>query len=68
MLSGPVTTVTMTCCSLSGPVVMVMDLVDEFISRSCPFVAAGVVIGSVYWTAVTFGAVTVMQVRVRAKP
>lgn len=45
-----------------GPVVMVMDLIDEFISRSCPFVAAGVVIGSVYWTAVTFGAVTVMQV------
>ena len=42
---------------------MVMDLIDEFISRSCPFVAAGVVIGSVYWTAVTFGAVTVMQVR-----
>ncbi|XP_037078507.1 E3 ubiquitin-protein ligase MARCHF5-like [Pollicipes pollicipes] len=45
-----------------GPVVMVMDLIDEFISRSCPFVAAGVVVGSVYWTAVTFGAVTVMQV------
>ena len=52
----------MTLCLFAGPVVMVMDLIDEFISRSCPFVAAGVVIGSVYWTAVTFGAVTVMQV------
>jgi len=27
----------------------------------CPFVAAGFVIGSVYWTAVTFGALTIMQ-------
>ena len=27
----------------------------------CPFVAAGVVIGSIYWTAVTYGALTIMQ-------
>lgn len=27
----------------------------------CPFIAAGVVIGSIYWTAVTYGALTIMQ-------
>ncbi len=39
-----------------------MDLVDRIIYKVCPFVAGGVFIGSVYWTAVTYGAVTVMQV------
>ncbi len=39
-----------------------MDSVDALISRVCPFVAAGIVVGSIYWTAVTYGAVTVMQV------
>jgi len=48
-----------------GPVVLVLDLLDEFVSRASPFMAAGVVIGSVYWTAVTFGAVTVHLVRAR---
>ena len=47
---------------LSGPVVYMMDLVDRIIYKVCPFVAGGVFIGSVYWTAVTYGAVTVMQV------
>nr|CAD7456337.1 unnamed protein product [Timema tahoe] len=45
-----------------GPVVVVLDAVDNIIYRMCPFVAAGVVIGSIYWTAVTYGAVTIMQV------
>ena len=40
----------------------VMDLFDRAIYKLCPFVAGGVFIGSVYWTAVTYGAVTVMQV------
>jgi len=40
-----------------------MDSLDALISRVCPFVAAGLVVGSIYWTAVTYGAVTVMQVR-----
>lgn len=39
-----------------------LDRVDAFIYKVCPFVAAGVVVGSIYWTAVTYGAVTVMQV------
>lgn len=39
-----------------------MDIADKIIYKMCPFVAGGMFIGSVYWTAVTYGAVTVMQV------
>lgn len=45
-----------------GSFVYVMDVTDHVIYRVCPFVAAGIVVGSIYWTAVTYGAVTVMQV------
>jgi len=45
-----------------GPIVYVMDVADRMIYRVCPFIAAGIVVGSIYWTAVTYGAVTVMQV------
>jgi E3 ubiquitin-protein ligase MARCH5 len=45
-----------------GSLVVIMDSVDTLISRVCPFVAAGIVVGSIYWTAVTYGAVTLMQV------
>lgn len=40
---------------------MLLDIADRIIYRACPFVAAGVVIGSIYWTAVTYGALTIMQ-------
>ena len=40
---------------------MILDIADRIIYRVCPFVAAGVVIGSIYWTAVTYGALTIMQ-------
>uniref|UniRef100_A0A8C8AQZ4 Membrane associated ring-CH-type finger 5 n=1 Tax=Otus sunia TaxID=257818 RepID=A0A8C8AQZ4_9STRI len=46
----------------TGPVVYVLDLADRLISKACPFAAAGIMVGSIYWTAVTYGAVTVMQV------
>lgn len=42
--------------------VFVLDAVDRLVFRVSPFVAAGVVMGSIYWSAVTFGAVTVLQV------
>lgn len=45
-----------------GPLVYVLDIVDKIVKKSCPFVAGGILIGSVYWTAVTYGAVTIMQV------
>lgn len=47
-----------------GPVIVLLDAVDVVIYKVCPFVAAGVVVGSIYWTAVTYGAVTVMQVNI----
>jgi len=50
--------------SVIGPVVYVLDLADRLISKACPFAAAGIMVGSIYWTAVTYGAVTVMQVHV----
>ncbi|KAK3863828.1 hypothetical protein Pcinc_030431 [Petrolisthes cinctipes] len=45
-----------------GQLMLFLDRVDAFIYKVCPFVAAGVVVGSIYWTAVTYGAITVMQV------
>lgn len=45
-----------------GPLVYFLQQVDRALSRISPFAAAGVVVGTVYWSAVTYGAVTVMQV------
>ncbi|XP_059400980.1 E3 ubiquitin-protein ligase MARCHF5-like [Carassius carassius] len=45
-----------------GPLVYFLQQVDRVLSRASPFAAAGVVVGTVYWSAVTYGAVTVMQV------
>ncbi|ROL54112.1 E3 ubiquitin-protein ligase MARCH5 [Anabarilius grahami] len=44
------------------PLVYFLQQVDRALSRASPFAAAGVVVGTVYWSAVTYGAVTVMQV------
>lgn len=44
-----------------GPLVLILDTVDCFIYRGCPFFAAGIVVGAIYWCAVTYGAITVMQ-------
>ncbi|KAL6096343.1 uncharacterized protein ACO6RY_05691 [Pungitius sinensis] len=45
-----------------GPLVFVLQHVDRALSRISPFAAVGVVVGTIYWSAVTYGAVTVMQV------
>lgn len=45
----------------TGKFIQILDVADRVIYRVCPFVAAGVVIGSIYWTAVTYGALTIMQ-------
>ncbi|XP_023248066.1 E3 ubiquitin-protein ligase MARCH5-like [Copidosoma floridanum] len=45
-----------------GMLVVILDTIDGLIFRVCPLIAAGIVVGCVYWTAVTYGAVTVMQV------
>lgn len=46
-----------------GIIVLLLDTVDSFIYKGCPFMAAGIVVGAVYWCAVTYGAITVMQVK-----
>jgi len=46
----------------SGLFVRILDTLDRIICKACPFIAGGVLVGSVYWTAVTFGAITIMQV------
>ncbi|XP_049777649.1 E3 ubiquitin-protein ligase MARCHF5 [Schistocerca cancellata] len=45
-----------------GTVVFILDTLDSIVIKVCPFMAAGIVVGSIYWTAVTYGAVTIMQV------
>ena len=40
----------------------ILDIVDRVLYKVCPFFAGGVFLGSVYWTLVTYGAVSVMQV------
>jgi len=39
-----------------------MQAADRMIYKASPILATGVLLGSVYWTAVTYGAITVMQV------
>lgn len=51
------------CCAVpAGPLVYFLQHVDGSLSRASPFAAVGVVVGTIYWSAVTYGAVTVMQV------
>lgn len=39
-----------------------LDAMEEITHKICPFIAGGVLLGSIYWIAITYGAVTVMQV------
>ena len=48
---------------LAGATVSLLDIIERTIQRLCPFVAGGIVVGSIFWSAVTYGAVTVMQVK-----
>lgn len=50
--------------SFSGPLIVILDSLNTAMYKMCPVVAAGVVVGSIYWVAVTYGAITVMEVRV----
>ncbi|XP_065648391.1 E3 ubiquitin-protein ligase MARCHF5 isoform X2 [Hydra vulgaris] len=45
-----------------GPLLLLIDSGDKMINKLSNVVAAGGVIGSLYWSAVTFGAISVMQV------
>lgn len=46
----------------SGPVVFILEKCDKIVNMVCPFLAGSVIVGSLWWTAVTYGAITVMQV------
>jgi len=46
----------------SPPFLRLLDALDKLVGRLCPVIAGGVCVGSLYWTCVTYGAVTVMQV------
>jgi len=38
-----------------------LEISDKLLTRMCPIIAGGLCVGSIYWTSVTFGAVTIMQ-------
>jgi len=39
-----------------------LNKLDKTTNQLCPFLAAGVVISTLYWSAASYGAITVMQV------
>lgn len=45
-----------------GKFANVLEVFDNLIKRLSPFLAAGIFVGSIYWTAVTYGAVTFLQI------
>uniref|UniRef100_A0A0K8V6U4 E3 ubiquitin-protein ligase MARCHF5 n=1 Tax=Bactrocera latifrons TaxID=174628 RepID=A0A0K8V6U4_BACLA len=45
-----------------GKVANLLEAFDNIIKRLSPFLAAGIFVGSLYWTAVTYGAVTFLQI------
>ena len=44
-----------------GFVVAILDSGDMLIKKLCPIITGGACVGSIYWTMVTFGAVTFMD-------
>jgi len=45
-----------------SPELVALDYGDRLVNKVAPIATAGIVVGSLYWSAVTFGAVSVMQV------
>lgn len=45
-----------------GSFVATLDTIYSYYCRTCPLLAAGILLGSLYWSAVSYGAVTIMQV------
>jgi len=43
-------------------VVRVVDLFEKLVVKTCPYLAGGIFVGTMYWSAVTYGAITVMQI------
>lgn len=45
-----------------GIILEAMERFDTMVKCLSPFLAAGIMVGSLYWTAVTYGAITILQV------
>ncbi|XP_050428425.1 E3 ubiquitin-protein ligase MARCHF5-like [Adelges cooleyi] len=43
-------------------IVKLLNKLDKFSNQLCPFLTAGVVISTLYWSAASYGAITIMQV------
>lgn len=44
-----------------------LEWIDFSVRKTSPYLAAGIFMGSIYWTAITYGAITVVQVSVKQK-
>jgi len=42
--------------------VQLIDVFEKMVVKTCPYLAGGIFVGAIYWSAVTYGAITVMQV------
>lgn len=47
-----------------GRFIVILDSVNAIIYRVCPVLAAGITVISIYWVAVTYGGITVIQVNI----
>lgn len=45
-----------------GRFIVILDSVNSYIYKVCPVVAAGITVGSIWWVAATYGAITVWQI------
>lgn len=45
-----------------GTLANVLEGIDTLVRRVSPFLTAGLIVGSLYWTSVTYGAITILQV------
>lgn len=39
-----------------------VQVIDDFVYKACPVIAAGVTVGIIFWAASSYGAFTIMQV------
>lgn len=45
-----------------GTLANVLEGIDTLVRRVSPFLTAGLIVGSLYWSSVTYGAITILQV------
>jgi len=47
--------------------VRMLNKLDQTANQLCPFLTAGVVVSTLYWSAASYGAITMMQVYSKRK-